>query len=329
MIQYLPPNSTSFGVFSHNTLFGENSFRTLYGFWGRSILGFRRRFRQGPAKISTRGRICLGLPKGFREGSAKVSPKLHHGRFHEARLSFAASLVLWGRSVLRFRGSFHQGSAKFPPSFHPGSTKLPYRGVFGSLEQIRLGLPKGSAERSTKVLQVSLMSLVLWGGCVLGCQKVCGRFHGGSTKDSRRPRKFRDLSGLPAQVPFDLGKVLQRAPPSLLCICLPVPSTLFGIFLDRVSFRAIVSKSFGAKWHVCLLGFFAANSFRLPKGFLECSSQTALHICLRLSRGFWGKWLLLQKRFCGGFAQVLSTLISQMAAASLKQGAPEDPKANR
>ena len=173
------------------------------------------------------------------------------------------------------------------------------------------------------------MSLVLWGGCVLGCQKVCGRFHGGSTKDSRRPRKLRDLSGLLGQVPFDSERFCRGPPHHFFAFVSQFLQLFFCIFLDRVSFRAIVSKSFGAKWHVCLLGFFAANGFRLPKGFLECSSQTALHICLRLSRGFWGKWLLLQKRFCGGFAQVLSTLISQMAAASLKQGAPEDPKANR
>ena len=175
------------------------------------------RFQQGGGSVFGCRKVPRKVSPRFREGSAKVSPKLHHGRFHEARLSFAASLVLWGRSVLRFRGSFHQGSAKFPPSFHQVFTQAPpnfpkCRGVFGSLEQIRLGLPKGSAERSTKVLQVSLMSLVLWGGCVLGCQKVCGRFHGGSTKDSRRPRKFRDLSGLLGQVPFDPERFC-RGPP--------------------------------------------------------------------------------------------------------------------
>ena len=37
--------------------------------------------------------------------------------------------------------------------------------------------------------------------------------------------------------------------------------------------------------------------------------QTVLYICLRVSRGFWGKWPLLQKRFCGEFPQLFSTLV--------------------
>ena len=44
--------------------------------------------------------------------------------------------------------------------------------------------------------------------------------------------------------------------------------------------------------------------------------QTVLYPCLRVSRSFWGKWLLLQKRFCGGFPQLFSTLVSQMAVTS-------------
>ena len=55
--------------------------------------------------------------------------------------------------------------------------------------------------------------------------------------------------------------------------------------------------------------------FCLPKGSLECSPNCSLP-CLRVSRSFWGKWLLLQKRFCGGFPQLFSTLVSQMAATS-------------
>ena len=45
----------------------------------------------------------------------------------------------------RFRGRFHQGSAKVPPRF------FKFRYLPGLLGQIRLGPPKGSAEGSTKV----------------------------------------------------------------------------------------------------------------------------------------------------------------------------------
>ena len=56
-----------------------------------------------------------------------------------------------------------------------------------------------------------VVSLVRWGGCVLGCQeglswatkRFCGRFFQGSTKVSFRLRKFRDLSGFLGQIPFD------------------------------------------------------------------------------------------------------------------------------
>ena len=56
-----------------------------------------------------------------------------------------------------------------------------FRALCGSLGQIRVGLPKGSAEGSTKVPL---------------------RFHRGSTKVSRRLRKFRDLRDLLGQIPF-------------------------------------------------------------------------------------------------------------------------------
>ena len=72
-----------------------------------------------------------------------------------------------------------------------------FRILYCSLEQIRLGLPKGSAESSTKVPP---------------------RFHRGSTKVSRRLRKFHDLSGLLGQIPF----VFERFP-SLVYTYLPVP----------------------------------------------------------------------------------------------------------
>ena len=39
--------------------------------------------------------------------------------------------------------------------------------------------------------------------------------------------------------------------------------------------------------------------------------QTVLYIGLTVSCGFWGKWLLLQKRFCGGFRQQFFRFVSK------------------
>ncbi len=81
------------------------------------------------------------------------------------------------------------------------------------------------------------LSRVLWGRSVLGCEKVPRkvppRFRRGSTKVSRRLRKFRDLSGLLGQTPFVSERVLRRVPPSLLYMWLPFPSTLFCILPNQ------------------------------------------------------------------------------------------------
>ena len=64
---------------------------------------------------------------------------------------------------------------------------------------------------------------------------------------------------------------------------------------------------------------FSLNGFRLPKGFLECSPNCPAHSSQQSLPQFLGKWLLLQKRFCGGFPQPFSTsLVSQIAVASQK-----------
>ena len=121
----------------------------------------------------------------------------------------------------------------------------------------------------------------------------------------------------------------------------PSSSTLSAFFPNSVSFGVFShSKGLGSKWHVCLLGCFAANGFRLPKGSWECSPNssshwshsllrffghmavasekvlwtvppTILYICLTVSCGFLGKWLLLQKRFCARLRQLFFTFVSQ------------------
>ena len=171
--------------------------------WGRSVFGFHQVPRKVPRKV----------PPRFHQGSAKVPPRFHQGftkvppRFHQVSPSFVVSPVLWGRSVLglprgsswaakRFCGRFHQGFIEVPPSFSK------FRGVSGSLGQIR----PWAAKRF-----------------ILGCQKVLWkvppRFHRGSTKVSPRLRKFRDRFSLP----------------SLLYVCLPVPSTFFASFWTELA----------------------------------------------------------------------------------------------
>ena len=97
----------------------------------------------------------------------------------------------------------------------------------------------------------------------------------------------------------------------------------------------------------------SASGFCLPQGSLECSPNSSLHwshsllrffeqmavasekvlwrvpstilyICLAVSCGFLGKWLLLQKRFCGGFRQLFFTFVCQMAVELLHKSSLED-----
>ena len=64
------------------------------------------------------------------------------------------------------------------------------------------------------------------------------------------------------------------------------------------------SKGLGAKWNVCLLGFFWANGCHLRNGSVETFVSHSL-------AALWGTWLLLQKRFFEGFPQLFSTFVSQ------------------
>ena len=170
--------------------------------WGRSVLG--------------RQKVPRKVPPRFHQGSSKDAP-----RFHQSSSSFVVSLVLWGRSVLgcqkvprKVPPRFQQGSSKVPPRFFKFRgvfgwadlswaakrfcgrfTMVPpkffkFRGVAGFLGQIRLGLPKGSAEGSTKVparfhqgsTKVLQVSWCLWlGRSVLGRQKILWKIHQGST----------------------------------------------------------------------------------------------------------------------------------------------------
>ena len=128
--------------------------------------------------------------------------------------------------------------------------------------------------------------MVLWGRSVssfVGCgrfTKLPPRFHRGSTKVSPRLRKFRDLSGLLGQIRFGVPKGSVEGSPITSLDLSPssVPQLFFAFSPNSVNFGVFSRrKGLGAKWYVCLLGFFAANGFRLPKGSLECSPNSSLH----------------------------------------------------
>ncbi len=137
-------------------------------------------------------RIRLGLPKDSAESSTKNPP-----RFSKFRgLWFFRAGSFW--VAKKFQKRFHQRSAKIPQKFHQIATKVPakfckVRGLSCSLAQVRLQLPKNSAEDSTNVLQVSFFLWLSGPGpswavkeFVLGCQKVLWkippRFHQGFTR---------------------------------------------------------------------------------------------------------------------------------------------------
>ena len=103
-------------------------------------------------------------------GRSVLSPKRSCGRFHQGfhhhGFHQGSTKVLTRKVPARFHHGFHQGSSTkvpprvpppwVPPGFHQSFAKvvprlLKLRGLSGFLGQIRLGLPKGSAEGSTKV----------------------------------------------------------------------------------------------------------------------------------------------------------------------------------
>ncbi len=182
--------------------------------WGISVLGCQK--------------VPRKAPPSFQQGSTKVSPRFH--------------LVLWSRSVLGCQKVLRkvQGSNKVPPRFHQGSiwfwgadpsaakrfcgrSKVPTRfsksrTVSGSLGRIRLGLPRGAS----------------W-----TAKRFCWRFHQGFTEVP--PRLHDGCASFVISLAFwgrslSIPKGCAEGPPSLLYICLPVPSTLFCIFLNRVRF---------------------------------------------------------------------------------------------
>ena len=140
--------------------------------------------------------------------------------------------------------------------------------LYGSLGQIRLGLPKGSVLK--------------------GSVEVSPRFSQGSPPQvSPRFPQVSPLSLWSADGRSVLGrqKVLWKVPFTLVS---QFPNSFYSFFAfvpNSVSFGVFSrSKGLWAKWR---WGFFAANGFRLPKGSLKCSPNSFLHWSHSLLRFFW------------------------------------------
>ena len=133
----------------------------------------------------------------------------------------------------------------------------------------------------TKVAQVSLSLWSSGAGPFWGAKKFCGRF----------PHHFFTL------VSQFLNSLLHFSSTAL-----------------ALGSSAIV-KVLGRNDMFVFLGSLQRMAFASQK-VLWSVPQSVLYIGLTVSCGFLGKWLLLQKRFCGGFRQLFFTFLSQMAVAS-------------
>ena len=180
-------------------------------------------------------------------------------------------MALWGRSILGRQNVPRKVPTKVPPRFHQGFTKNPPSfSEFHGVSRSVLGLPRGSS----------------W-----AAKRFCGRFHRGSTKVSPRLRKFRDRFSLP----------------SLLYVCLPVPSTCFTSFWTELALRSsAVVKVLGQNdtfvfWVLSSKWLSPPNRFFgvFPKLFCtfvsECPAVFGVNVCC------------FRIRFCGGFYISLPT----------------------
>ena len=174
--------------------------------WGRPVLGCHK----FPRKVPARSRqsfpssvVSLVLWGRSVVGSTKVSTRSvlgcqrFRGRFHQdsakfhqgpqSSLSFVVSLVLWGRSILGCQGST-EVPLRFRGRFHQSFVKVPPKFAQCSWCFWFSGTEKVAWKVPPKFHQ--------------GFAKVPPRFQGGSTKVSRWLRKFRDVSGFLGRVRF-------------------------------------------------------------------------------------------------------------------------------
>ena len=213
----------------------------------------------------------------------------------------------------RFRGRFHQGSAKAPPRFHQGLTKPRLRrfhDLSGLLGQIRFGVPKGSVEGSPITsLNLSPSSSTLFCISPQGSSaivQVLGKMTGLSSgilcnKWLSPPKRFfgvfpkqfslhwsHSLLQFFGQMAVASELVLWRVPPTILCICLPNGCCFIKV-LWRVPPTVLYSLLLGSKLRE-LLTWSAENdpSCRCCWGILWFRGRIAFGLSLVL----WGRSVL-------------------------------------
>ena len=224
-------------------------------------------------------------------------------------------MVLWGRSVLgrqKFRGRFHQRSTKllqvslrvwfsggdpfwaakrFRGRLHQGSTKLLQASLCLWFSGADPGLPKVPREKvPPRFHQASpslVVSLVLWGRSVLGCQKV----------PRKVPPRFREGS---AKVP----PTFHQASPSFV-VSLILWGRSVGLPKGSAEGSTKVPPSF-SKFR-CVSDSLGQIRLGLPKGSAEGS--TKVPPTFSKFRGLWFSGVDLSwaaNKFCGRFTKVPS-----------------------
>ena len=155
-----------------------------------------------------------------------------------------------------------EGSTKVPPRFHQGSSK---------------GAPGFHQSSSSFVV-----CQVLWARSVLGCHP---------------PRFQEGCASFVISVIFWARSLSERfckgSPHHFFTFVPQFLQLFFASFWTELALGLGAfshSKGLGAKWHVCLLGFFAANGFASQK-VLWSVPKTVLYIGLTVSCGVLGKWL--------------------------------------
>ena len=166
--------------------------------------------------------------------------------------------------------------------------------------------PAAIAFGSSAIVEVSGQNcfptlLVLWGRSILGRQKVPRKVP---------PRFQQGCTKVPQVLQVSWCLWFSGADPSWASRF----HAKFHQGSTKVSFSAIV-KALGQNDTFVFWGSLQQMAVASKK-VLEAFPQTVLYIGLTVSGGFLGKWLLLQKRFCGGFRQLFFTFVSQMAVAS-------------
>ena len=304
------PNSNSFGVFSHSKGFGAEWLFASLWFSGAdpswAPKRFRGRFHQGSTK---EGQGSTKVPR-FSGADPSWASKRFRGRFHQGRPRFHRGSTKVPQSFHQAHARFHQGCTKEGK----GSTEVPPRNGF--LGQIRVRLPKGSVEGSTKVAarKVKVPSRFM-------IETMCLYIY--IFKFIFIPFYF-IISSFFSPTALALGslaivKVSGQTPP-------PAFLGANSVGLEKSSVEG--SPNFSLHLSPSLVCSSGALG-QIPsasKKVLWRVPPTLLYICLPVLSvllGPWGKFRRPRKRFCGGFPQRFYTFVSQSSLRkSYLEGSP-------